>query len=268
MLDWVAAIAVVGLGLFPAIFSSIRVAFGRSRIIQEPFTDLASGLVTNLGLIALIVFVASADPRGLASIGLNLNLGQTNWMSIVWALFALEIVLVVWSIVLRLTYRFLKRPLADVSSRLAGFDFYRTGNERLAYMLTLMWAVAAEDLIFRGYLVMYLGSRTGFIWPWVVVSISLSVLAHLYQGRSMPLIVGHALIAATMIGLVMWTGNIIGLIGAHFLLDGVLIFRRWHRIVPESEPQQSNGRGPQPQGRFAVLSVVGAVLAIGVAQIL
>lgn len=268
MLDWVGAIAVVGLGLYPMVNASIVIASGRRRMGQEPFEDLVSILFTSLGQTALVLVVAGLDPRGLSSIGIRLNLGVENWTSIVWTLFALEGILIVWTIGLRMAFKCLKRPLDEVASSPAQSDIYKTGLERLAYMLALLWSVAAEDLVFRGYLVLYLGLRTGAYWPWVLVSISLSVLAHLYQGRSVQLIAGHALIAATMIGLVLWSGNLIALIGAHYLLDGMLIFRRWHQVRPVPVEVPIKDRGAVPQGRFAVLSLLGAGLAIGLSLLM
>jgi membrane protease YdiL (CAAX protease family) len=73
--------------------------------------------------------------------------------------------------------------------------------------LTLWLGVIAEDLVFRGYLVLGLGARTGSYFPWMVLSIILSIAAHLYQGVSWKLMLGQGLFALIFTGVSLITNN-------------------------------------------------------------
>ena len=252
-------IAVLGLGVFPFLVSSILTLRDVRKNAMDPFWGLAYRLVDNLSIIALVVFVAMSNPDGLAAVGLRFGKGIENWNGVVWALFGLELPLLVWAIVFRLIRKRRSQPQQSADPSNMAADDYRTPLERLAFLLALIWAVAAEDLAFRGYLVLVWGMRLGSYWLVVLVSVLLSIVAHLYQGRSPQLILWHGIFAATMSGLLIWSGNIIPIIIAHFVLDGMLFFRRWRRIRSDASSDQERRTGPQR--RYALLVSVGLILA-------
>ena len=64
------------------------------------------------------------------------------------------------------------------------FAVQRSTWERIVFLPILFLGVIGEELLYRGYLVLILGNETGFMALWVLLSIVLSVVAHLYQGRS------------------------------------------------------------------------------------
>lgn len=260
-------IAVLGLGVFPFLVSSILTSRDGRKNAMDPFWGLAYRLVDNLCIIALVVFVALSSSGGLAAVGLRIGKGAENWNGVIWALFGMELPLGVWALILRMVRgrKGYNQESADPSNMAA--DDYRTPLERVSYLLVLVWTVAAEDLVFRGYLVLFWGARIGSYWPVVIVSVLLSVIAHLYQGRSPRLIFGHLIVAATMNGLLIWSGNIIPIILAHFVLDGILIFRRWHQIRPDTNTQSVPERLDKPQHRYALLGSICLVLAAAGAYI-
>jgi membrane protease YdiL (CAAX protease family) len=79
--------------------------------------------------------------------------------------------------------------------------------------------VISEDIVFRGYLVLFCGIITGSFLPWVILSICFSVIVHLYQGRKISYILFHGIGAAVFIGVTIFTHNIVSAIVAHLLYD-------------------------------------------------
>ena len=116
---------------------------------------------------------------------------------------------------------------------------YKKFWERTAHLLVLIFEVVAEDLLSRGYLVLFMGTRTHSFIPWIIVSIAFSVVAHLYQGKNRKNILSQFLFAAFFIGITIATKNLLAAIAPHLLIDIAFTFNIWRRsdkLVTQKAP--------------------------------
>lgn len=91
----------------------------------------------------------------------------------------------------------------------------------------LPFVVMAEEIVYRGYLVLLLGTRTGMYVPWMILSVILSIVIHLYQGIKLVNIVSHLAFASLFIGLTVATQNLAAAIGPHLVYNFIYTVRIW-----------------------------------------
>jgi membrane protease YdiL (CAAX protease family) len=194
--------------------------------------------------IAVVALVALMQPGGLNSIGINLEVKAANFAAAVegFCWFAAILILVYF------IYRFgsgRKRPNefeVRTSDRpeIVETAKFRSGLERLVYFSILPVCVIAEEFVYRGYLVLLLGSRSGTCLPWALFSVALSVIVHLYQGRDLRNILIHLLLATSLVGITMVTKNLFASIIGHLFNNLAFTFNIWrladHQgLVPAEE---------------------------------
>ncbi|MGB8645349.1 MAG: CPBP family glutamic-type intramembrane protease [Anaerolineae bacterium] len=244
-------IAVVSVGVLPAVLGSVM-QLSRPEVVVRMTAgeQLLNRGLRALMIIAVVMLVALDQPGGLTALGMpranNESLVATMWGLIVMG-GALWIYVAVRTIVSRLRPNAAAAP-APVPPRpwLASTTVYRSGWERVAFLVVLAFTVIAEDLVFRGYLVLWWGARTGTFIPWAVLSVALSVLVHLYQGRGAPApdglpvsplrtplmlrtILFHAGLAGLFVGVTVVTHNLAAAIVPHLWYDIVWTVGVWRR---------------------------------------
>jgi hypothetical protein len=193
-----------------------------------PWQRIATGLSHDLGLILLLTFIAAGLPQGAAAIGLAVAPADIP-ITAFWSVF-LTIYLCLMFVIGRLRSRQVQEQREDMRRDLfetGGFADYRSLPERSLFMISFWLAVVAEELVFRGYLVLGLGARTDMTWLWIPVSITLSVLIHLYQGASREIVIGHVLFAGVFIAVSLATGNIVAAIIPHLVYDTLWVIKGW-----------------------------------------
>jgi membrane protease YdiL (CAAX protease family) len=192
----------------------------------------------------LIAYIAAVHPGGFADFGLIIPAGKIFDTLLFGLLTAAYLSLVF--VVSRLRSRSeqeRRESLLRGIFRAGGFSHYRTLGLRAAYLLVLWTGVIAEDVVFRGYLVLGLGAYTGSYWPWVIVSVLLSTVLHLYQGLHRQVILAQALFAGLFITLTLWTGNVYAAILAHLIYDTIWVVRGWAKYTdPEPRPEGPPGQ--------------------------
>jgi membrane protease YdiL (CAAX protease family) len=94
------------------------------------------------------------------------------------------------------------------------------GPSILATFMVIVVAFA-EELIFRGYLMLRIGNITGSRFWSVILSAAVFTLGHGYEGSAGLLTVGLAGIAFALIYL--WRGNLVAVMTMHFLQDFISI---------------------------------------------
>lgn len=200
-----------------------------------------------LAVIAVVLLAALDQPGGLAELGIP-TLRESNTDAECWP-FLLGYLLIFapsffggW--VRRRSGRPREANLDPSRPSVAMALQYRDGWQRLAYLSVLPFIVTSEDLVFRGYLILFMASRTAILIPWLVISILLSVVIHLYQGRDVKTIGTHIYFAGLFAGLIIWTHNILIPIGLHLFYNATVTIGIWRWATPEDV-------GPMPRNRSA-----------------
>lgn len=104
--------------------------------------------------------------------------------------------------------------------------------------LTILWlGVILEELVYRGFIILVMGSLTGTYLPWIVLSAVLSVLVHLYQGRTWRLIYAYVFLAVVFTVVTMVTKNIFAAIIPHIFYDTVWLLRGWKSLKERQDGQ-------------------------------
>lgn len=181
--------------------------------------------------ILVVLLVAINNSNGLISIGIitNGNTGNPIFIGII----SISFFLIFLAGIQRLINYIRKIPSEnkiDLSNpAVTGLSQYQSKLERLAYLTVLPFVVISEDLIYRGYLVLMLGSKTQSYLPWIILSVILSVIIHLYQGRNITTMLYQAAFALYFIILTIWTGNILTPITAHLYYDILWTLGVWKK---------------------------------------
>lgn len=219
-------LAVVCVGVVPAFLASIH-GLIYPGVIQTvgKVTRLLTGFIQPLGIIMLMLYIASRSPEGWKNIGLQINdvgIAETG------VLMAGVLLLYLYAY---LHAALIKDKKANVVSQM--FSDFDTRPQRLAYWLAMLVGILAEELIFRGYLVLWLGEQTGNIAFWAIISVVLSVLAHLYQGVSR--IGMHVILATTLVLVTITAGNIVLVVLFHIFWNSVQVFSLWSKVDAEKK---------------------------------
>ncbi len=117
--------------------------------------------------------------------------------------------------------------LHDLSFEAMRFVWPRERMQKpLAVVAVCVLNPFTEEVIYRGVLVYYLGHQTGYIAAAVLIGLTLSVLAHAYQGLWMAPF--HLLFHGTAIALLFSPLGLFGCFGMHFAGDlvPVVLFRK------------------------------------------
>jgi membrane protease YdiL (CAAX protease family) len=138
------------------------------------------------------------------------------------------IVISCFMVIYGLGYRLIcKRKLevdpADSAVRM--FSIQRTILERMVFLPILFLGVISEELLYRGYLVLILGNEVGPVLLWILLSVLLSVVAHLYQGRSR--IIWHLLFAIIATSTTALTGSILMSTAMHLYVNLISALKVW-----------------------------------------
>ena len=194
----------------------------------SPVQRTASNLGRWSGIILLLIYIALDHPPGLWFIGLRF---PSSGLPL--ALLVSGFTTVYLSLVFVLP-RFRSRQFQEQTESVrrsifaaGAFDTYHGLWGKLSYLFTLWLGVVAEDLVFRGYLVLGLGALTGSYFPWIVLSIFFSVASHLYQGLDRRIMLGQVIFAAIFTTVSLITGSVITAIIPHLVYDTIWLLRGW-----------------------------------------
>jgi membrane protease YdiL (CAAX protease family) len=225
--------------ILPQILSSIFSA--RDREFLRRFTGkqrILVNLSTFSGMVLLALYIAMSHPEKWSYIGLGFE--KNSLQNIV-------IISVAGTAYLLLIFALAKvrSPKKRQELEQRKDDVFKAGawtemrslGERMAYMPTLWLGNIAEDLIFRGYLIFGLQAQTGLLLPWIFLSMSLSILVHLYQGFNWRVLLGQGIFALLFIGISIWAQNIVAAIIPHLVYDTIWILQGWVKMS-KNEIQQ------------------------------
>ncbi len=110
----------------------------------------------------------------------------------------------------------------------------RTRLERFVSALIMPLSIISEEILYRGYLVLYLGNIYNAFLLFGFSSIILSVLSHLYQGKGR--IISNLIFASAMVFITIITGKILLAITVHLLNNYLVMFTRWRISNKKKDP--------------------------------
>lgn len=235
-LHWAVEVLLVSIvAILPSVVGSL-IAFARpdsNRRRLEAIGPLQISVfrfMQSLSGIAAVTLVALHQPEGLASVGLRIGRGDLVADA---ALTSLLIVVSISAAALIMASLLRKRrPAKDEALSDAPLEITSQKSllDRLLFATVMPLSAIAEEMTYRGYLVLLCVGRTGSLAPWVLLSVGLTVTVHLYQGLQARRFIFHATFAGLMIWLTLYTGGIEGPILIHALLNTVTFGRAWRQV--------------------------------------
>ena len=201
--------------------------------------------IVSLSAIFVVLLVALNQPEGLASVGIIVGL-ETNGIAILSGLLMMAFGLIFIGYFIQFFQYLRKHPRKDEinlsNPAVTNILLYRSNSERLAYLSALPYAAIAEELVYRGYFVLLLGHKTQTYLPWVILSVTFSVIIHLYQGRNLNNLVWHTVFALFFIFLALWTKNILATATAHILYNTIFVRNVWKKADQPAITKKEQGR--------------------------
>lgn len=224
MLEHLTEVAVViAMAISPSLLGNvIRLKYGMYDPPYPRELDMIGQFMHALAVVLVLLYIGLNQPSGLASLGIALT-DVSSAESLLPGVFGLYFA-VVFPLLLSAWFRHLTRKEKRVPrSTREMMSRYNTPQQRFGLMLLLPFIGIQEEVLFRGYLVLLVGERTGAVLPCAIVSILLFVTGHLYQGREA--IPFHLWFALLTTGVTLWTGSIFWTVGAHALLNFVIVLQ-------------------------------------------
>lgn len=231
--------AIFAVGILPHIIGAFF--YSKRSAIQKPCPtteNLQGNLFRywtgSISGILVVLLVALNQSNGLASVGIVTNGDAINAKNPVFiGIFAMTFYLVFLTRLPALI-NYIRNTTPENRNSLSNpvaieLFQYQSILERLAYLTVLPFMVISEELIYRGYLVFMLGGKTQTYLPWIILSIALSIVIHLYQSKKASSLFFQATAALLFISLTIWTGNIFTPITAHLFYSTIWTLGVWKR---------------------------------------
>jgi membrane protease YdiL (CAAX protease family) len=227
---------VLAVAILPHLLGSIFILTNRDYLKHFlPWQRMVSSALHDVSKILLMLYIAAQPSNGLAAIGLSIDPDRIR-MTIFIAAFATGYLSLIF-VIARLRSKKQQQAREELRRsvfEVGGFSTFKTPGQRGAYLPSLWLGVIAEDLVFRGYLVLGLGARTGTLAPWIALSILLSVVMHLYQGLNWHLMFTQAVFSSIFIAAAVTSGNILAAIIPHLVYDTIWILQGWMKADQRS----------------------------------
>jgi membrane protease YdiL (CAAX protease family) len=229
-----------------AILPQILVSFypEKLRVLLVNFPDnwrFLSTLPSRLGVILLILYLALSRQDDLNIMGLNLQ-NVFSFKTLFAAGFLTVYLLLIFVVVDRRSKR-MQPEIRSVQERTLlamRIPPHAAGLHKALAFVDLWLAVIGEELVYRGYLILMLGRESGSYMPWIIFSLILSVLIHLYQGRHLRLILTHLILAGFFILAMMVAQSLWAAIIPHLVYNTVWLTRTLRRM-PAEPLESENG---------------------------
>ena len=200
----------------------------------------ASAFFSRIGMILLALYIFANHLNGYHIIGLTIR--EIQSFPTLLTAGGLTIYLSLIFVFSRLRSQKTKQEIAIRQERTLAVLRYAPNAgfwKSLPSFVDIWLAVLGEELIYRGYFVLLLGAVTGTFVPWVLLSITLSILVHLYQGLTLKVALGHAILAAIFITAILITKSLFAAIIPHLVYDTIWLIRALRSTPKEEAPSPS-----------------------------
>lgn len=245
-------LAVAGVSIVPWTFTNLlALKHPPKNPEHSPAIRAASLAINSMATIFVLLYVALGQPSRLASLGIFPLSSSENIMHqiiaiVIGGMMMILLFMTPVSILSMLVHKFVKK---DSKSEIAEptkefFSAYRTTKARLAMVLALLPSAIAEELVFRGYLILLLGQKTGAPLLCAVISAVLFAIMHLNNGRS--LIPIYLWFAAGLTWITLSTGNLMVTIFAHWSWNVISALKVWEHMsrYPAFFTQEESNKSP------------------------
>jgi membrane protease YdiL (CAAX protease family) len=220
-------LAVFFVAILPQVLTSFYPDDMRERLNGLPGNwRFLAALPNRIGVIFLILYIAAGRRDAFHSIGLNLQ-ADASFVPLLAAAFLTVYLLLIFVFANKRSAQRKQETAAIQQRTLLGMRYLGPMNswQRFFTFVDLWLAVIGEELVYRGYLILLLGYETGSFTPWIIFSVALSVLVHLYQGRTWRLAISHAILAGLFILAMMFTKSLFAAIIPHLVYNTVWLIR-------------------------------------------
>ena len=219
-------------GILPSAVASIAI-FIDPRIIvkQNKYLDLLIQFVKVASIITLLLYISSRHNEGINIVGFSSN--GFNSLGILVMLLGFLLLFSYTSFNAHIQKRSGSIPKTNPAA--TNMMRYKTFSERVLFWISMATGVLAEDMLYRGYLVLGIGVLTGNWVLWVLISICLSIIIHLYQREA--LIGYHIIIATTFVLVASIMGNIVLVVIFHLLWNTLQVIRIWQKADQDHSSQ-------------------------------
>ena len=183
---------------------------------------------------AVVLLVVNNKPNGLHLTGIHPDKGAENGYAILAGLTLTLAFIFILRAVRRLFPEIRQKaslPLDTTRIWLAEALQYREWNERAAYLTLLPLEAIAETLIYRGYLVLFIGSQIRGHLPWALLSIVLTAAIRADRGWNFRTFISNLLSSAVLIGLAIATQNVLAPITAHLYYNFIVTIQAWRLMT-------------------------------------
>jgi len=199
----------------------------RNRTMLEIFF---SRTFHSLTIIMIILFFQSRIIGGLSMIGLVPLSKFIIFDNLATGLFVFMLMSIIMGLVQIFAYKYSKdhKELVLYNEDLS---LFQSPFSRILASLMLGLMVISEEMIYRGYLVIFLGGITHFSIGLGLTSIIFTVLGHLYQGNVK--IIYHVLLSMMFVSIVLLTRTIFVSLTIHLLINYSYAFSIWRRMEKE-----------------------------------
>ena len=260
---------VIAVGLFPPVFGSLIYPNNREiQALQTNVQRLLSNWVIPIGQIAAVLYIVLNHPLGIHSIGILTGDVDASYTAILEGTSVLILFLFLYAKVLQWRQR-------KSNQEPKPFDFttpvaeriirYKKFWERFSYAIVLFFMVVGEEIISRGYLVLFMGNRTHTFIPWIIISIGFTIVCHLYQGKGINLILFHTLFAIFFIAVTLITRNLFAAIVPHFLFDLMNAIRTWKLFDQQNKKPMESIYSTREKGFYLTFISINFIILVGVA---
>lgn len=231
--------------------------------VSEKLPNIWLGAV---GSISVVLLVAYQQPTGFASVGIRSGQWGSNILAVLIGFFGINIFLILFALgqkIILSIFRHPSPPALDKSSPSVTDNLsYEDNWERIANLTVLPFSTIAEDLIYRGYLILLLGKLTNTFLPWALISIFIMVLLHIYQGRTTRRIIYHILLAGFFAVLTITTQNILAPITAHVYHNFIHRVKLWSLMTKQDQPMPTSANSTKRKLAYALFSVANIIILI------
>ncbi len=203
------------------------IELNRNRTMLEAFF---SSTFHSLTIIMIILFFQSRFIDGLSMIGLVPLSKFLIFDNLATGLFVFMLMSIIMGLVQKFVYKYSKDHKERVLYN-EDLSLFRSPFSRILALLMLGLMVMSEEIIYRGYLVIFLGGITHFPIGLGLTSIIFTVLGHLYQGNEK--IIYHVLLSMMFVSIVLLTRTIFVTLTIHLLINYSYACSIWRRMEKE-----------------------------------
>ena len=248
-------LTVLSISIIPALLSLLLIRKDpAANAIQSPFANLLSLFSNSMGIVLVLLYIALNQSAGLISMGIFwpfesaiismpgeiievvLSMSGDIIEVVLIGIVMSGLIMIPSTLYFVVVHKLLKKEVKPQIEKPAKafFSIYKTPKERFALLLILPLAALAEELVFRGYLILLLGDKTGMPFVCAAISVILFAVTHLHYGRK--LIPYYLWYAIALTWLTLSSGHLIFAIATHASSNIISALKAWSETSQEPAP--------------------------------